>query len=143
MYPVNATSTNASEGIRQACWRLTLLSVAILPFLAAVGYARSGWMGILAALLASSVCSVGAVGSLLAVAAAGGTVQVVPFILLGTLIRMGLPLITCMALLLAGGPLIAAGAPGMLLVCYLLMLVADTWFSVRLCAARVSNKNVG
>jgi hypothetical protein len=138
------TSANSPAGVRQACWWLALLTVAVLPFLAAVGYARSGVTGILAAFLAGGVCCSAAVASLLVAGPVrSANPQALPRILFGMLIRMGLPLAACMAMLVVGGPLVMAGAPVMVLVYYLLMLVAETWLLLQLTAARVVEKNAG
>lgn len=142
--PVSTTSANGPASIRQACWWLVLLTVATLPFLAAGGYARSGAAGILAALLAGGVCCGAAVASLLVAGPVrSANPQALSRILLGMLIRMGVPLAACMAMTVGGGPLVTAGAPVMILVYYLLMLVAETWLLLRLTAARVGEKNVG
>lgn len=126
--------SDSAAAVRRACGRLVLLTVATLPFLAAVGYARSGGAGILAALLAGSVCCGGAAAALWVVGPVRQGPQALPRILLGMLIRMGVPLAVCVAVLLVGGPLVAAGAPVMILGYYLLMLVAETWLLVRLTA---------
>lgn len=127
--------SDSAAATRRACWQLAMLTAAALPFLMAVGYARSGVAGILAALLAGSVCCGGAVASLVVVGPVRRVPQAVPRILLGMLIRMGVPLTACVAVLLFGGPLVAAGAPVMILGYYLLMLVAETWLLLRLTAA--------
>lgn len=132
---MNMPPSDSTAAMRRACWRLVLLTAATLPFLSAVGYARSGAAGILAALLAGSVCCGGAVASLLVVGPVSRVPQAVPWILLGMFIRMGVPLTACIVVLVWGGPLVAAGAPIMILGYYLLMLVAETWLLVRLMAA--------
>jgi len=135
---VNMPPSDSTAAMRRACWRLVLLTAVTLPFLIAVGYARSGPAGILAALLAASVCCGGAVASLLVVGPVGRMPQAVPRILLGMLIRMGVPLTACIVVLVWGGPLVAAGAPLMILGYYLLMLVAETWLLVRLTSAHIA-----
>jgi hypothetical protein len=129
-------------GIGRACLGLALLTLAAWPIFAGVGYARSGLAGILAATLAGGVCCGGAMVSLGAIRLFRVGTQAVPGILLGMLIRMGVPLIACLVLVVRGGPLVEAGAPAMILVYYLLMLVAETWWLVRLNAARVGDKNM-
>lgn len=126
--------SDSAAAMRRACGQLALLTVATLPFLAAVGYARRGGAGILAALLAGSVCCLGAIAGLWVVGPVRQVPQAVPRILLGMFIRMGVPLTACIVVLLVGGPLVAAGAPFMILGYYLLMLVAETWLLVRLTA---------
>ena len=131
-----------STRVHRACWGLVLVTVSAWPLFAAVGYARSGLAGILGALLAGGVCGGAAVISLLAAAKFGVGAQAVPGFLLSMAVRTGIPLAACVVLLAIGGPLTAAGAPAMILVYYLLMLLAETWFLLRLTAAQASDKSV-
>ena len=103
-----------------------------MPFLAAVGYARSGMAGILAALLAGTVTCTGAMASLWVVGSVRQGPQVVPRFLLGMVLRTGVPLTACIVVLVIGGPLVTAGAPFMILGYYLLMLVAETWLLLKI-----------
>lgn len=118
------------------------MAVSIWPLFAAVGYARSGPEGILAALLAGGVCGGGAlIGLLLAGRFSLGD-HAVSGVLLSMILRMGIPLTACVVLLATGGPLVKAGVLAMILVYYLLMLLAETWFLLRLTAAQASDKSV-
>jgi len=139
---VNTRPTTAAPHARRACWGLVLVAVSIWPLFAAVGYARSGSAGILAALLAGSVCGGGAVIGLIVAGRFGLGVRAVPGILLSMILRTGIPLTACVVLLAMGGPLVEAGALVMILVYYLLMLLAETWFLLRLTAAQASDKSV-
>jgi hypothetical protein len=139
---VNTGSAPEPNKIGRVCLGLSLVALAVLPVFAVVGYARSGWAGILAALLASGVCCGGAIASLAATWLFRVGSQAVSGILLGMIVRMGLPLAACVVLIAQGGWLVEAGAPAMILVYYLLMLVAETWWLLRLNAARVADKNV-
>jgi len=139
---VNTNPTTAATRLRRACWGLVLIAVSIWPLFAAVGYARSGFAGILAALLAGGVCGGGALVGLLAAGQFGLGARAVPGILLSMILRMGIPLTACVVLLAMRGPLVEAGALAMILVYYLLMLLAETWFLLRLTAAQTSDKSV-
>ncbi len=96
----------------------------------------------MAALLAGSVCGGGAVIGLIVAGRFGLGVRAVPGILLSMILRTGIPLTACVVLLAMGGPLVEAGALVMILVYYLLMLLAETWFLLRLTAAQASDKSV-
>ena len=63
-------------------------------------------------------------------------------ILLSMLLRMGIPLAACVVLLRTRGPLVEAGAVVMILVYYLVTLVAETWFLLRLTTAQADSKSV-
>jgi hypothetical protein len=116
--------------------------MAVWPVFACVGYARSGLLGILSALLAAGVCGGGALASLLATGLFRIHGQPVAGVLLGMLIRMAVPLAACVIMFIQGGPLVEAGALVMILVYYLLMLVVETFYLVRLTAARSDNKTL-
>ncbi len=47
------------------------------------------------------------------------------------LVRMAIPLAAMVVLPAIGGPLMAAGAPGMVMAYYLLALLVETWLSLR------------
>ena len=119
-----------------------MITVLAWPLFAVVGYARSGLAGILAALLAGGVCCVGALAGLLMAGRLGLGAHAVTGILLGMMLRMGIPLGACLVLLALGGPLVEAGALVMILVYYLLTLLAETWFLLRLTAAQARDKSV-
>lgn len=139
---MNTNPPTAATRVRRACFGLLLVAVLIWPLFAAVGYARSGSVGILAALLAGVVCGGGALVGLFAAGRFNQGSHALTGILLSMILRMGIPLIACVVLLAMGGPLVAADAPVMILVYYLLMLLAETWFLLRLTAAQASDKSV-
>jgi hypothetical protein len=129
-------SKTGFSDLRSACLLLTGVSLAVWPLFAAVGYARSGWLGILAAILAAGVCWGGAVGSLLIAGVFLSTSQALSGVLLGMLFRMAVPLAACLILARSGGPLLPAGAAIMILLYYFITLIADTWLLLRLSADR-------
>jgi hypothetical protein len=94
------------------------------------GYVRAGWSGVFAAGVASGICLASGVAALWVStrACARNGVQAV---LIGTLIRTGAPLVLGVILASRGGPLAEAGVFGMILICYLLMLVVETLLAVR------------
>lgn len=129
--PVNPLSTFGLADLRTSALLLTATSVAVGGMTAGVGYAHSGWAGILAAFLAAAVCWAGAVLSLALAGIFRATSLAVHGVLLGIPVRMGLPLAACMVLARRGSPLIDAGILVMILLNYFVMLVADTWLLVR------------
>lgn len=139
---MNTIASNAAASLRRACGGLVLIAALAWPLFAAVGYARSGMAGILASLLAGGVCCVGAMSGLLMAGRFGVGAHAVPGILLGMMLRMGIPLGACLVLQTLGGPLVEAGALVMILVYYLLTLLAETWFLLRLTAAQSRDKSV-
>lgn len=139
---MNTIASNAAARLRRACWGLVLVAALAWPLFATVGYARSGLAGILAALLAGGVCCAGALAGLLTAGRFGLGTHAVTGILLGMMLRMGIPLGACVVLLVLGGPLVEAGALVMILVYYLLTLLAETWFLLRLTAAQARDKSV-
>lgn len=126
--------------VRKGAWRLTQITVVTLPFTAGVGYARSGIEGILAALLAAGVCAGGAIASLLAIGPVWRLPQSVHRVLLGMLIRMGVPLVACIGIVASSQTLVKAGAPVMILGYYLLMLIAETWLVLKLMSTVKTNE---
>jgi hypothetical protein len=134
-HPVSTNTVTAAIRLRQACWRLVLIAAAIWPLFAAVGYARSGWVGILAALLAAGVCGGAALLGLAIASWSRVGAGAVPVILFSMGLRTGIPLVVCAVLMSNGGPLVKAGAPMMILVYYLLMLLVETWLLLGLTSA--------
>jgi hypothetical protein len=116
-------------------WSSSLLLTAVCAgaglLSAVVGYAHSGWMGILAAFLAVAVCWTGAIGSLVIAGLFRAVSQTVPGVLLGMPIRMGVPLMACLVLIRQGSRLLDAGIVAMILLTYFVTLIADTWLLLR------------
>lgn len=119
---------------------MTSVSAAVWPLFALVGYARSGGIGILAAVIAAGVCWGGAVAGLAIAAIFRSDSQAVLYVLVGMAFRMALPLAACLIFALLGGPLVEAGILVMILLYYFITLIADTWLLLRLprAAATVS-----
>lgn len=95
-------------------------------------YPRHGAVGIYAALVAGCVNWIGAMGAMSLIAVLRGGPWVIHGLLAGTLIRTGLPLFAGLLLTHVSRPLAGAGVFGMILVCYLVGLAAETLISVRL-----------
>ena len=110
---------------------LTCVILAVAALFAGVGYARDGWTGILAALLAAGVCWGGGVASLAIVGMFPAGPQVVHGVLLGMLLRMAAPLAACIVLYKRGGPLVEARVLIMILLCYFVTLIAETCLLLR------------
>jgi len=106
-----------------------------LPFFATYGFLRAGLTGVEAAAVAGGVCWLGAVPSLLLMGWLRGGPHVVSGVLLGMLLRMGLPLVVGLLLIQTGGPLAKAGVFGMIVGYYLFGLLIETLLSVRLVGA--------
>jgi hypothetical protein len=127
------------------CWAiflLTLISTAVGVLVASVGYARSGWTGILAAVLAWAVCWGGAVVSLVMARLIGAGSQAVSGLLLTAPLRMGVPILVCVALVRNGSQFVDAGVVVMILPNYFVTLVADTWLLLRSRMARMGIESV-
>jgi hypothetical protein len=127
------------------CWAiclLTLVSTAVGVLVASVGYARSGWTGILAAVLAWAVCWGGAVVSLVMARMIGAGSQAASGLLLAAPIRMGVPLLVCLTLVRQGSQLVDAGVIVMILPNYFVTLVADIWLLLRCRTDRMGIESV-
>jgi hypothetical protein len=140
--PVKPFSLSALADIRTSSLLLTAICIAVGGLTAGVGYAHSGWTGILAAFLAAAVCWVGAVMSLVLAGIFRATSHAVHGVLLGIPLRMGLPLMACMVLARRGSPLIDAGILVMILLNYFVMLIADTWLLLRCPSGQSSTESV-
>jgi hypothetical protein len=115
-----------------SCLWLSLALAAVFPIFAAFGFAQSGTMGVAAAAVSTLVCWVGATSALLLMGLFRTPEQALVGLLLGMFFRMGLPLGAALLLSLQGGALVEAGVMYMLIVNYLLALVLETLFSLRL-----------
>ncbi len=129
--PAKSSYQPGLSDLRNACLLLTCISLAVTPLFAGVGYARDGWIGILAAFIAAGVCWGGAFASLVVAGIFRTGPQVVHGVLLGMFLRMAVPLAACMILARRGGALVEAGAPVMILLYYFVTLIADTWLLLR------------
>jgi hypothetical protein len=123
----DVTSTSLAD-MRLACLSLAGVGLAVWPLFAVAGYAVDGWTGILAALLAGGVCWSGAAASLLITGVFRMVSLTVHGVLLGMMVRMGVPLVACVILARRGGALVDAGVPVMILLYYFVMLIAETWW---------------
>jgi hypothetical protein len=126
--------------LAEFCWStilLILICTAVGVLFAGVGYAHSGWTGILAAVLAWAVCWSGAVVALAITRLVCAGSQMVAGVLLAAPIRMGVPLLVCVVLVRQGSRLVDAGVIVMILLNYFVTLVADTWLLLRCRVDRV------
>ena len=130
---VSNSPTPRPTSVPFACVLLSLTLLIAFPAIAGYGYSNHGENGVLAAALAGGICWIGALIALVLVGLFRSSHnQMVSATLLGMLFRMGLPLVTGLALTRAGGPLAEAGLFGMILVFYLVGLVVETILSVRI-----------
>jgi hypothetical protein len=126
---------------RTARWSL-VFRVGLLAAVTAVAFAgvaawrfsQVGAIGIWAAAAAASICLAGAAAALVATGMlrGGGPHAAVSGMLLGMLFRMGLPLGALVAFQQNGGPLVAAGIVGCLLLVYPVTLLAEVALAVSL-----------
>jgi hypothetical protein len=142
---VNAPA-NSDVGLQRpaslirACALLVAALLALLPCFVVYGYLTSSFAGIAAAFVACGICLFAGTLALSITAIAQRLNQGVQGILGAMLVRMGVPLIALFLLPEIGGPLVAAGVTGMLLVYYLITLAVETWLSLRFVPA---TKNSG
>jgi len=92
----------------------------------------SGSAGIAAALVAAGLCLLGAGLALVACRLFRGPEHVLPAVLVGMLLRMGIPLASGLALQFQGGPLAEAGLLVYLVVFYPVTLFVETALSLPL-----------
>ena len=110
---------------------LTLVTAAVFPVFAGIGYWRAGWSGVGAAGVAAGVCWTGGVLALIAMGLFRSSRNAVNGILVGMACRTGLPLVAGLVLHRRGGALAAAGVFAMILGYYLVILVAETLLAIR------------
>ena len=87
--------------------------------------------GVRAAVVAATICWLGASLALISTAMSRGPQAAVWTLLFGMLFRMGLPLAAGFMLYQAGGPLASAGVFGKVLIFYLIALAVETPLSLR------------
>lgn len=125
------SSTTELDSFWSTVGSLTLVCVLAASVIGGIGYAYSGGAGILAALIAATICWVGAAISLLIAAFFRATPHAASGALLGSPIRMGIALAACLVFMRRGGPLLDAGIVVMILVNYLVTLFTDTYLLLR------------
>ena len=116
----------------QACLILVATVLCALPVFAWFAYGEHGLVGVVAACVAAALCGGAGVVALLMVGATAGTPGAVQGLLLGMLLRTGVPLGAGFLLMQVGGALADAGVFGLVLIYYLLTLVVETFLSTRL-----------
>ena len=118
---------------RSLAVRAAVLGMAVLLVaagLAPVAGVRSGWAGLCAAGAAAAVCLIGAVAALAISHVLRGPAFVLPALLLGMMVRMGLPLALALIYQFWGGGLADAGFLVYLLVFYPVTLTVETILSL-------------
>jgi hypothetical protein len=125
-----------------ACGVLTGVCLAVWPLFAVVGYAHSGWMGILAALVAAGICWGGAIAGLVITGLLRLTSQPVQGVLLGMFPRLAVPLLACVLFARTGGQLVEAGVLVMVLLYYFVTLTVDTLLLVRIISGHTQGKSI-
>jgi hypothetical protein len=112
-----------------------VLGATLMPFAAGLawfGYRRAGTEGVAAAAIAFGVCWLSGSLALVATFVGQRLGAAIPGVLVGMIFRMGLPLITGMALQRNSPPLAAAGVFLMILGLYLVGLLVETLLSLQL-----------
>lgn len=120
-----------SLAVRTAALVLAVLAIAagLLP----IAGTLHGWAGAGAVALAGVVCLAGASAALVISSILRGPHFVLPAMLLGMLIRMGLPLSLALIVHFRGGPLAESGFLVYLLVFYPVTLTVETILSLPRC----------
>ncbi|MHB1033687.1 MAG: hypothetical protein ACYC35_01355 [Pirellulales bacterium] len=114
------------------CGWLTLLVVAMYPIVAACAYASHGQAGLAAAAVAAGLVWAGALPALALAAKWQGSARAVAGVLLGTLFRMGVPLVGGIVLQARSAVLAQAGVFGWIVAYYLVVLAVETLLSLSL-----------
>ncbi|MCH2124661.1 MAG: hypothetical protein MK165_07710 [Pirellulaceae bacterium] len=127
----NSVSPSRQFGL--LCVALLVALLVALP----IAWATMGASGLVAAVVANLACLSGGVIALWVCGRFTEPTAVVASILLGTLIRMGLPLTVFMATYLRGGMVVDGGLVFYLLFFYLVMLFVET----KLIVAQFSSQN--
>lgn len=110
----------ARAGLLAACLLVALIVVGPIAF-----YAK-GTSGLLACVLAAFICLVPGLISLGLGELFRGTDAALYNLLFGTIVRLGLPLMVCVAIYTLGGPLAEGGFAFYLLAFYPVMLIVET-----------------
>ena len=111
---------------------MTLAMLVVFPLFAWFGLHRHGSQGLVAAGVASGVCWVGSTGALLMALIFRRSDNSLPALMLGMILRMGLPLGAVVFFTVQKHALVDSGVIGMILVYYLFALVVETALSLRL-----------
>jgi hypothetical protein len=117
------------------------LAASLLPFAAALawlGNSRSGEIGVAAAAIALGVCWVSGSLALVCTFVGQRLGAAIHGVLVGMIFRMGLPLVTGIALQRNNPPLADAGVLLMILGLYLVALLVETLLSLRFVPRSVS-----
>lgn len=115
-----------------SCLYLGMAVTVVFPAFAWFGYRHHDSIGVMSALVSAVICYVGAATALVLTGVFRGPQTAVQGLLLGMLVRMGLPLGAGIVLQSAGGPLAEAGVMGMIAVYYLFTLAVESVLSLRL-----------
>lgn len=109
-----------------------LAGVLSLAFAVAVPIAlnAAGWDGVAAAGCAALLCLAAGVAVIVLTLFASSPEHVAYLVVLGMLLRMGIPLVSCLAIYYRGGWLVDGGMVYYLLVFYPLTVAAETWLDV-------------
>ena len=129
MNDADSPTTKALPKFLRACAILAISMALVGGVCAVFGYSQSGNWGLVSAFAAMLVCCLaGFIGLLLSYKLQGDFA--IHGVLGGMLARVGLPLATGIILQHLGGPLADAGVFGMIMACYLVMLLVETMLSV-------------
>jgi len=116
--------------LRNCVWLTIVVLVALLVIGGMIGQAR-GINGALAAGVAAALCWLGSTAALVIAGISSRKNHAVQGHLLGTIFRLGLPLVAGIVLQKFGGPLAEAGVFGLIVVFYLITLIAETVLALR------------
>lgn len=111
---------------------LSLLVMLSLPVAGSLAHAQSGWTGVVAVIVAASVCCLSAILALVVTERFRGTPNAVPALMGSMLIRTMVPLGIGFAISRSHRELFEVGVFGWVLVYYLGCLAVETLFAVRL-----------
>jgi hypothetical protein len=121
--------------------RLTAAAVLWCPLVAGVGYWWRGTAGIWAGVAATTICCVGALVALAATGVTRGPQRALYAIVYSMVFGFGLPFLVGLLVDRAGGPLAEGGLFGLMVGCFELTLVVQTWLMVRLVQASSSQRS--
>lgn len=135
---VNDTKMGSSRRLR-SCFSAVLVLLATVVAMTCVvgvfGSSRHGSIGWVAAGVAGLLCFVSSAAALLATGMLAGTPNAMSGVLVGMVLRTGVPFFVSFLLVRTSKPLADAGLLGMVLISYLVVLAVETLLAVRIVQA--------
>lgn len=127
----HASKSCRNWGLPTSCGLLSLALLCAFGVIGAVAYRQHAADGLVAAAVAAGVCWLGACLALTVTFLARGPHAPLIYLGLGTLFRMGLPLVFGIVVSRRGGPLAEAGVFGLIVAFFLVALVVETLLSLQ------------